>query len=379
MGHYPGDSVYARTLGTLCVCILGVILIAGLWPFRPPLNNVEWLPSENGLRFGDHGIVSSASPFRAVSADGACSFEIWLEPGRMDHSGTILSFDSSPDPNFAFALRQFGDSLAIQRARVDAQGRMVRPWLKTDHVFEKGKRVTLTIVGERQRTAIYVNGVLVKVSSGFGLVNGDLTGRLVLGNSTVKDGWPGQIMGLAVYEFALTPSQVAAHVDNWTRDQAPAFTEEKLPVALYRFDERTGRVVHDQMSGHDLMIPARYFVLHKAFLHPAWAQFRSRWDGWMTWSYWSDVCLNVMGFIPLGFFFTAYFALVRPLPRTRTVVILLGLSISLVIEVLQYFLPTRDSSMTDVITNTLGTVVGVAFYRPGWLAKRWTRTISYPR
>jgi hypothetical protein len=375
MGHHPGDSVYARTLGTLCVCILGVILTAGLWPFRPPLNNVEWLPSENGLRFGDHGIVASANPFHAESADGACSLEIWLEPGRMDHSGTILSFDSSPDPNFAFALRQFGDSLAIQRARVDTQGRMVRPWLKTDHVFEKGKRVVLTIVGERQRTAVYVNGTLAKVSSGFGLVNGDLTGRLVLGNSTVKDGWPGQIMGLAAYEFALTPSQVAAHVDSWTRDQSPTFTEEKLPVALYRFDERTGRVAHDQMSGHDLMIPARYFVLHKAFLHPAWAQFRSRWDGWMTWSYWSDACLNVAGFIPLGFVFTAYFALVRPLPRPRTVAILLGLSISLGIEILQYFLPTRDSSMTDVITNTLGTVVGVALYRPRWLAKRWTRPI----
>jgi hypothetical protein len=330
---------------------------------------VEWLPSENGLRFGDHGIVASVDPFRAASVDGACSLEIWLEPGRMDHSGTILTFDSSLDPNFAFALRQFGDSLAVQRARVDAQGRMVRPWLKTDHVFEKGKRVVLTIVGERQRTTIYVDGMLAKVSSGFGLVNGDLTGRLVLGNSTVKDGWPGQIMGLAVYEFALMPWQVGAHVDDWTRGLARAFTEEKLPLALYRFDERTGGVVHDRISGHDLMIPARYFVLHKAFLHPAWAQFRSRWDGWMTWSYWSDVCLNILGFIPLGFFFTAYFVLVRPLPRPRTVVILLGLGISLGIEILQYLLPTRDSSMTDVITNALGTVAGVAFYRPASIRK----------
>jgi glycopeptide antibiotics resistance protein len=74
--------------------------------------------------------------------------------------------------------------------------------------------------------------------------------------------------------------------------------------------------------------------------------------------------LNIAGFIPLGFFFTVYFSLVRPIPRPRIMVVVLGLTISLTIETAQYFLPTRDSSMTDVITNTLGTAIGVAFYQP---------------
>lgn len=373
MPNDPGKNASVRTLGALCICVLCVILTAGLWPFRAPTNNVEWLKGVKGLRFGHDGIAASSNAFHASSPDGPCALELWLEPGRKDHSGTILAFDSSPDPRFSFALRQFGDSLAIQRAQVDPQGTMVRPWLKTDHVLGSGKRVVLTITGRQKKTVVYVNGVPARVSPEFGLANGDLTGQLVLGNSTIKDSWAGQIMGLAVYDFSLAPSQVEAHVERWTQGQVPVDGEDKPPIALYLFDESRGSVVHDLMgSEHDLVIPPRYFVLHPPFLHPAWDQFRSMWDGWRRWAYWFDIVLNIAGFIPLGFFFTAYFSLVQPIPRPQITVVALGLAISLAIEILQYFLPTRDSSMTDVITNTIGTMAGVAFYRPASIQSLFT-------
>jgi hypothetical protein len=349
---------------------VGVILVAGLWPFCAPKNKVEWLNGENGLRFGHHGIVASVNPFIAAPGDGACSLEILLEPERANASGTVLSFDSFPDPKFAFGLRQLGNRIAIQRGSRDAKGALIRPWMTADRIFQQGKRSLLTITGSGKQTTIYLNGVRSRSSSEFGLVAADLTGRLVVGNSTGNDSWAGRINGLAVYDLELTSSQVAAHFVSWTHQNLPEVAADPAPRALYLFDEGKGNVIHDRVdSRHDLMIARRYFVVHPTFLRPVWDEFRTRWDGGMTWSYWSDVLVNIAGFIPMGFLLMAFFSLARPVSRPRVLVVFLGLSVSLLIEIWQHFLPTRDSSTIDLITNTFGTALGVALCRPTLVSK----------
>jgi hypothetical protein len=293
--------------------------------------------------------------------------EIWLTPRLVTTEGTILAFDSSPDPRTPFSLRQYGDAVAIQRYMVDEHGIPRRPWLKVDHVFQKAEQVLLTVTAGRGETSIYVNGVLAGQSSTLGLVRNDLTGRLVLANSTIDESWSGEINELAIYSRELTRTQVERHFETGMRDQRPTALGEEAPTALYLFNERHGKIAHNEMNPEsDLIIPTKYFVLHPAFLAPLWDRFHDSGAAWTRWSYWEDIAVNVAGFMPVGFVFMAYFSSVRNVRRSALVVIILGFAISFTIEVLQWFLPTRDSGMTDLLTNTAGTAFGVVLFRLSW-------------
>ena len=49
--------------------------------------------------------------------------------------------------------------------------------------------------------------------------------------------------------------------------------------------------------------------------------------------------------------------------ESSRVTIVLGELVSLAIEILQKYIPTRDSSMMDLITNTLGAAAGATLYQ----------------
>lgn len=368
------SDVHTRIVKGLCLCVLCGILIAGLWPFHVPRNEVDWLKDENGLHFGGYGSAVSVGAFPANIAkeDVSCSLELWLATDMVDQSNTILAFDSSADPREPFSLAQDRSDLLIKRPVVDQQGKVRKSIFKIAGVFRKRASTVLTITAGEHGTTVYVDGVPAKVFPRSAMSSKDLTGRLIVADSTTSDSWYGRIFGLAIYDRQLTPVAVAKHYEDWTENRGSVMASDEAPAALYLFDERSGKVAHNQIDpATDLTIPARYFVLHPAFLQFPWREYAPRW------SYWKDVSVNITGFIPLGFVFAVYFTSVRAVKRPGMTTIALGFLTSITIETLQAFLPMRGSGMTDVITNTLGTGIGVLVYRWPFAQAVFTKASVY--
>jgi VanZ like family/Concanavalin A-like lectin/glucanases superfamily len=229
--------------------------------------------------------------------------------------------------------------------------------------------VLVTITFSRTGTSVYADGALLRKFTDFRLSRQDLTGRLVVGNSpVVANNWSGRFRGLAIYDRELTADEVSRNFSEWTQSEQLDVVRNEGPAALYRFNEGSGDVIHDQVkSATDLIIPERFFVLHEQFLERPWDEYRAGWH------YGKNVGINIAGFIPLGFFFCAYFSSLRNSNGAVAKTIALGFTVSLTIEVLQAFLPTRDSGMTDLVTNTLGTALGVMVFRYNSFQRPWHR------
>jgi VanZ family protein len=340
-------------LSTMCGLVLSGVLVAGLWPFHAPLNGVSWSSQGNGLIFGRHGSIRSVGSLKnsLSQTKNSCSIEVWAQPSRVDSGGTILAIYRPTKPLVPFVLRQFVSGLELQRRTQDPVAKNSRIYVAD--VFAHLKPVFLSISSGEKGTSIYVDGMLVKRSANFKFSGQDLSGQLLLGNSpSTSNNWSGQLKGLAVYNRELTAAEVSQHFADWTAKD-PKIGKDEGMVVGYLFNEGKGNIVHNlAVPETNLFIPDRYFVINEKFLERPSTEFHSRW------SYWEDVGVNIVGFIPFGFCFRAYFSAIRQVKRATGATIALGFAVSLTIEVLQGFLPTRDSGMTDLFTNTFGTALG---------------------
>ncbi len=353
-----------RTLLLINLILLCIVLYAGLTPFHAPRNDVAWASNSNGVQFGDHGVIVSVEPVESGPGVDGHSLEIWMQPGQPPDSGTLLAF-YDPKEARGFGLHQSVSDLELR----------VEPWLAwrpakistmyVDNALRDGSARLWTVSLGPSGATIYRDGVKLQESRSFIVSDREFSGQLVLGTTpTSNDSWSGILRGLAIYSRQLTADQIARHTESWTRTGAPQISGDDACIALYLFDERAGTVVHNVVhnlfhnrvaSGTDLRIPANYMLVNATVLDPVWRAFN-----W-SWGFWQDTLINIFGFVPVGFFLCAYFA-ARGVGRPALTASAVGCAISLFIELVQVFLPTRDSSMSDLITNTLGSLIGAFFY-----------------
>jgi hypothetical protein len=341
------------------------ILLATLFPFEfHPHNDVTW--ATDGLQFGRHGIVLSDGPIihqdlqanTAAQDDSSCTIELLLKPASRGASSTIAAFSRNGSRS-PFELRQYRDMLVVLRGRPaqydpdpDTQRDIV-------HIFNSAKTILLTLSSGPKGTAVYADGRLVQRLRSYTLSRRALGGVLTLGTDPVHmNPWSGELQGFALYDHEVSTDELTQHCQAWLGRDEAALENLGGQMALFTFHEGQGtRLQNLRPPGANLIIPEFFQLPLKPFLAAPWTEFSPSWE------YVNDVLRNILGFLPFGFALSGYLSLGGKVRHAVLITILAGALTSLGIEILQGFIPQRESGVTDIITNTLGTVLGAYLVR----------------
>lgn len=358
-------NINLKLLGGICLTILVIILIAGLWPFNFfPKNKVAWLPDKTGVYFSSRGIILSPDPLndpqQLLLNKQSITIEILIHPTEEppDNINRILSIYDGEDSEITF-LGQWKNHLIIQSRVERPVGNILHSEIGADDALGKDRDYLLSITSGTEGTAIYINGQLAQTYPRHRLL-GSITSKkigFILGNSPVgKNSWKGRIMRLAIYNRTFAAEQVFKHYQSYLENNFTMHPEKEGCIGLYLFNEKQGAVIKDYSNlNNHLTIPVLFRPVKKIILDPPWHD--SRWNK----SFVQDTIINLLGFIPLGFFFTAF--LLKASNWKKKIIYIgvaaTGFAISLTIELSQIYLPSRYSQLGDVICNSVGTVLGI--------------------
>jgi hypothetical protein len=341
---------------------------AGIAPIDfHPANAVKWIDPGPGLRFERRGIAYSEEilEWKPAGEAGAVSVELWVVPAvePRERIGQIFSlFDGAAVQPLLIA--QWKSGLVVRNRTADAAGRLRYRELGSLGLVFRGQRHYIALTSDAAGTAIFLDGRETAHRSNIPVVEpGEaFRGRIVLGNSPAGTApWRGDLLGVAVYRRALDADEIADHEASVRAEGVASLADEPGLVALYAFEERSGESARSRSAaGPPLRIPREFRRLRRPILQPPALRDLS------AAAHGRDALVNVLGFVPLGFFVVA-------VARRRGIAagapaavraVFLGLALSLAIEIVQVQLPTRVSSAMDVAYNTLGTALGA------WLALR---------
>ena len=349
----------------ICIAICAGYFVVGLWPFEfHPRNNLGWRPGAKGTFFGWPSIIYSESRFdlgrgSAPAAEaGTVTIELYVEsehkPGR-EVDSILTLYDGELPENLLIAQWKF--DLLLRTPARDVRGRRTFREVGVEAGLRSGTRRFLGITSGAAGTDFYVDGVLAKAFPKLTLRPETLRGRLILGDAPQGNRrWAGKLFGVAIFNRTLAASEISRHHQLWTGGRLQQLPSEPGLSALYFLGERSGRTVPDRSpSRNPLLIPESYEVLRKTVLVTPWE------DPHPYFSDTEDVLINLLGFIPFGFFYFVYRTQVRPGHPFRSAALTVTVSgiISLAIELIQVYLPTRSSSLTDLMCNIGGSGIGV--------------------
>jgi len=351
-----------RWFGWLSLVIVAGYFVVGLWPFDfRPVNRASWLSDLAGLHFEPYGIAHDPAPLPAPGPGQSADFtvELWVA-AHHEPANNIFDILTIHNPRLPldFTLCQWKQDFLLRGTAEPRQRAGKIPEVGVNNALPEGKPQFITVRSDGAGTDFYLNGLAADRFPHFVLNAEALDGQLILGNSASgKQSWTGRLLGLAIYSRALDTAEIARHCTLWTQGHASELTNAPGLRALYLFDKGHGQHAEDSSSNHHhIIIPTIFQPVHREFLLPPWKDLSYHRPDY------SDIVINILGFLPFGFCFFLHRCSLRPNQKIANVllVVLAGATVSLAIEVIQAWLPNRTSSVTDLLTNTTGTLLGVA-------------------
>jgi hypothetical protein len=358
-----------RLLAVILFCIVAVMFYAGLKPKGFRLRNeVSWIGDTNGIRFGSRGIAFTEERARQQRlSPESFSIELVIKVPwqRRDHLATILDIWDRRSP-LRFSLTQWDSTLIVEKHNVG--------FFKDDLVYlgtsvsaDQIHSVVITS-GRTMGTTMYVDGLQAAHSARLSICDAAMgLGRLVVGNSAKGHSpWSGTVYAFAMHASVLSPEEVRAHHHAWKTTRTLPRTPHT--IAAYTFDEHSGDIAFDRAAKFGgLRIPALFEIPAKEMSMP-WKDFE------LNKKYFSDVIINLVGFMPLGFLVFALLYRMGGYGRRHgmCITIFTGTMYSLFIELAQLFMPTRSSQLSDLVLNVLGTFGGALMMQ--WISSKMGHT-----
>lgn len=231
-------------------------------------------------------------------------------------------------------------------------------WVR--HIFEKDQSVRIAITYDGKKITIFKNGTIQKVVAAADLDFSCWRSSypFVFANTGIGNiAWSGTIYSLDIYDRDLVIS------NNRQRDSIQITISS---VMSFSTPPETPNMISspDGHSKVSIAIPALFHPPAKGLLANMYSLL-GKWD-WDA----QDFFLNILFFMPLGLFLRS---LVEKSTRSYSLslwlTLIAALAMTIIIETTQIILPDRDTSIMDVLGNTLGALAGASLLAIPWIRR----------
>jgi hypothetical protein len=331
-----------------------VILVAGLWPFQFRPTNTVRQDGQAGLIFGRRGIAYVQNVRWRNLDDSGFTIETWLNSAAPITSrvGNIV-YIAHDRPCSDFLLGQWRSALIVRASVRDDRGVIRHRELGIADCLNANQWRYVVITSGDRGTQVFVDGELRTQYSRRLLIEYS-SGMLVFGNDPLGEApWEGGILAVAIYSRTMEDAEVKQRSAIWkTTGIPPAPTQSAAWYDLPGLPKPSES--HDAVPPPDtLYIPARFVPPRRAILS---------WDARLDQSGITDMILNLLGFLPVGFITSLAIKERASMKAALLWSVILGVALSAAIEVIQAYIPGRSSSSTDLLLNSVGTLVGAFLF-----------------